>query len=445
VRIGLFTAADPHGGGVYQYGLTMIDALEAAVEDRVLDDVLILCDSAASPPAALVRRTSSLVRFPDFTSARVRYPFLLSAYDSRDWTRLLWQRIRLGRRSDRAVNHGRPRIHRQFALATWFDRAGVDLMVYALPAAAAFETDVPYVFVVHDLQHRVNPHFPEFSAAGERERREYLYGNGIARATVVVTTCQTGKEDVLTYYGDRVRPDRIVVLPHAAPSYLTAADGSGEPDEARRRLGLPAQYIFYPAQFWPHKNHATLVEALARLRRQSKLEIPLVMTGSAPDSVRSRTLAELRSLADSLQVGDLLHFVGYLDDELVAGLYLNATALVMPTFAATANIPILEAWTLGCPVITSDIRGVRDQVGQAALLVDPRSPAAIADAIVTLWSDEPARERLVALGRQRLRERHSQEQFAQRLREILRTANGLADGKSRPESWRSDAPFARSV
>jgi glycosyltransferase involved in cell wall biosynthesis len=422
MRLGLFTAADPHHGGVYQYGLTMLEALEARASAAGIDELLILSDSHAHPPRALMDRNSPFVQLPDFSSPLVKYPFLLKAHEPIRWPRLLVERARIGRRSN-----VRPRaIQRQFALSAWLDRLNLDLMLYAHPAATAFETNVPYVFVVHDLQHRVNPQFPEFSANGEWDRREYLFRNGVARATVVVTPSETAKEDVLHYYGDRVSPEQVAVLPHVAPSYLLVDDAEAERERARGRRALPERYIFYPAQFWPHKNHAKLLEALAELRHGSSLDVPVVMTGSAPDAIRRRTLAETHELADSLGIRDLVHGLGYVDDREIAGLYLNATALVMPTFAATANIPVIEAWTLGCPVITSDIRGVREQVGSAALTVDPSSASAIADAIATLWTAVSQRERLVEAGSQRVREHHAPEQFEHRLTQILTTARAIA-------------------
>jgi glycosyltransferase involved in cell wall biosynthesis len=74
----------------------------------------------------------------------------------------------------------------------------------------------------------------------------------------------------------------------------------------------------------------------------------------------------------------------------------------MPTFFGPTNIPYLEAFQLGCPVVASDLPGIREQVGDAALLVDPRDSRAIADAMQKLWEDEALRARLVAAGRARM-------------------------------------------
>jgi glycosyltransferase involved in cell wall biosynthesis len=74
----------------------------------------------------------------------------------------------------------------------------------------------------------------------------------------------------------------------------------------------------------------------------------------------------------------------------------------MPTFFGPTNIPPLEAWHLGRPVITSDIKGLREQNGDASVLVDPRSPQALAEAMTKVWRDEAFCAGLVERGRKRL-------------------------------------------
>jgi glycosyltransferase involved in cell wall biosynthesis len=95
---------------------------------------------------------------------------------------------------------------------------------------------------------------------------------------------------------------------------------------------------------------------------------------------------------------------------------------VMPTFFGPTNIPILEAWGLDCPVVTSDLRGLREQAGDAALLADPRSVEAIADAIQRIWLDGELREELARRGRARLG-LYTREDYARRLNEILDLAS----------------------
>jgi hypothetical protein len=98
------------------------------------------------------------------------------------------------------------------------------------------------------------------------------------------------------------------------------------------------------------------------------------------------SLRELRALVQRLGLEEDVRFLGYVPDGDVAPLYAETVALVMPTF----DMPVLEAWGLGCPVLTSDIRGIREHVGDAAMLVEPRSVEGVAAGMRKLWTDEGA-------------------------------------------------------
>jgi len=199
----------------------------------------------------------------------------------------------------------------------------------------------------------------------------------------------------------------------------------------RVRHRLPPRYLFYPAQFWPHKNHLRLIDALGRLRKTHDLEIPLVLVGSDKGTIREMLAAELRARCEALGLADQVRILGYVSDEDVTGLYAGAVALVMPTFFGPTNIPFLEAWALGCPVLTSRIRGITEQVGDAGLLVDPTSVHSIADGIRRLWTNEALRQELIASGRTRLAS-YTPDDFRRLLAGIVDQAAALV--KSNPSN-----------
>jgi len=116
-----------------------------------------------------------------------------------------------------------------------------------------------------------------------------------------------------------------------------------------------------------------------------------------------------------------VRYVGYVPEQDMSALYSGAVGLVMPTFFGPTNIPVLEAWAFDCPVLTSDIRGIREQVADAAVLVDPRSVESIAEGIYHLWTDENLRRALTEAGR-RLTSSYCADDFYNRLIEILEEA-----------------------
>jgi glycosyltransferase involved in cell wall biosynthesis len=405
LRIGIAPLTDVAGGGAYQYGQTMLSVL-AELRDEREDEFVVLADG--------LRAGDPLLGGEEWDVAPLT-PQPLRRRALRAAKRVVPLRFRY-RWSER---HGRGEAgapSRRPDVRAWHESLGVGLVLYPFTSQLSFEAGTPYVLAVHDLQHRIHPELPEFGG-GELAHREYLFGNGIREATVVLVDSETGKEDVLEFYGDAIESDRVAVLPFlpGTPTAVTQEDR----ERVRREHRLPERYLFYPAQLWPHKNHRRIVEALAQIDGAE-----LVLVGSALGEVRERNRAELLARARELGVEGRIHQLGYVPAEDMAALYSEAVALVMPTFFGPTNIPILEAWALGCPVITSDIRGVREQAGDAALLVDPESVEAIADAIRRLWTDEELRADLARRGRERLG-LYTREDFSRRLDSVLDQATEL--------------------
>lgn len=319
------------------------------------------------------------------------------------------------------------------AVGRWIRKFDVDFLLFTAPSSVGFESGVPYVMAVHDLQHRIHPEFPEVSANGEWEAREYLFRNGIERALSVIVDSEVGRDYVLELYGDVSSPDRIRILPFLPATYLDATTAASSAAIARQRLSLPQRYLFFPAQFWPHKNHVRVVEALARIRSQWAVDVHVIMCGSASDPIRAGVLDEVRRTAAAQGVDDLIQNLGYVKDELMAPLYAASCGVLLPTFFGPTNIPILEAWGLGRPVLSSDLRGIREQCGDAAILVDPTSVAAIADGIHSLWCDERLRGELIAAGTRRLA-LYGRLEYNARLAALVEDAGRRVQGATRRTS-----------
>ena len=421
MHIGIVPTLSGLGGGAYQYSLTMLSALYECERDECKDEFVVFAHAVHHPAVMALNgrgwtvkplQSSSLKRLAKQMVRRVAGE--ASLFEASTWFRhRLHQGVSL---PDPDVVRSRP------DMARWFHRFGVELMLYPTPNTLSFEAGIPYVMAIHDLQHRLQPEFPEVSANGEWERREYLFRNGIRHATLLLADSDVGKEDILSFYGSYgVTADRVKVLPFLPSCYLAVDNVEGERQRVGARYRLPEEYLFYPAQFWPHKNHGRIIEALALLKQEHRVKIPIVLSGSHAGEIPRRTFREVMLLSHQLGIEDQIHYLGYVLEEDMSGLYAGAVALVMPTFFGPTNIPVLEAWAFGCPVITSDIRGIRQQSDDAALLVDPRSAEAIADGIYRLWTDENLRRTLAGRGRQRLAT-YTPDNYQRRLVEILEEA-----------------------
>ena len=250
---------------------------------------------------------------------------------------------------------------------------------------AAYLTDLPSIYQPWDLAHE---HYPMFFTRHERRRRSLLYRRYAERATLVVVASAWTRQDVIDRLGLPTQKTRVVpaasmidFVPPVTPSHRR---------DAARRLGLPETYIYYPAEAYPHKNHARLFEALAMLNTAGLL-IPLVLSGFNDDSG-----SMLRSEAHLHGVEGQIRFLGYIDQADVRIVLEQATFLVFPSLFEGLGLPVVEAITCGRPVALSDVCGLPDLAGVAGIAFDPVDANSIAETIRDLWIDDDLRARLSA-------------------------------------------------
>lgn len=268
-------------------------------------------------------------------------------------------------------------------------------MIWSLSVTMA-QIDIPHILPVWDLQHCLQPFFPEVSSGTEYQNRHNGYSGTLPRATYILTGTQAGKDEISLFY--RIPPERIVVNPLPLPQYISPE--RVEMPAELKPLGLvPQRFLFYPAQFWPHKNHVLLLEAI-RLLKSKGAEYQLVLTGSDYGNLPyiRRRIAEMGLERDVL-------LPGFVETESLLWLYQNSLALTYPSLFGPDNIPPIEAFAAGCPVVAARVNGSQEQLGAAALLVDPRDEKCWVSAILRLTQEAGLRESLVAKGRRVAAER----------------------------------------
>jgi glycosyltransferase involved in cell wall biosynthesis len=271
--------------------------------------------------------------------------------------------------------------------------SGADMVVCLTPGFLP-TLNIPYFSIVWDLQHRLQPWFPEVSAGNEWIRRDDCYERVLCQASRVIVGTSVGKSEVSSFY--RVPDENIRVLPYPTPAFALDAGRSHSSAAVEDRAG-PRPYLFYPAQFWPHKDHRTALRALAVLKDRG-LDLRLVFCGSNEGN-RGWVDAEVNRLGLD---GDV-EFEGFVTRERLIALYCGALALVYPSWFGPDNLPPLEAFAVGCPVIAARVAGAQEQLGDAAVLFHPGDELSLARAIESVFSDAGLRKRLVDAGHDRAR------------------------------------------
>lgn len=279
---------------------------------------------------------------------------------------------------------GRSRFRRILAESGWLAARteGLPLLHHA-GGTAPVRRRSPYVLTIHDVQPL------ERAASHSPVKRAYL-----ARA---IPSSVRGAERVIVpsrFVGATVRhhtgidEERVVVVPHgvSVPPSATPAD------ELRRRYDLTDPVILYPAITYPHKDHATLVRAVAAVVEHHP-SLTLVLSGGEGSSE-----AELAALIDRLGLRPRVRRTGRVPAADVAGLYRLATLVAVPSTYEGFGLPAVEAMAHGTPVVAADATALPEVVGDAGILVPPGQPERWSSAIAGLLDDPDRQAALAAAG-----------------------------------------------
>jgi glycosyltransferase involved in cell wall biosynthesis len=274
-----------------------------------------------------------------------------------------------------------------------FMRLGTDIVYFLSPSPRALAMQkLVYIITVWDLCHRDAVEFPEVRIFGEFQRREYFYRNALPGAAIILADSETLARKIAFRYG--VDDERIIPMPFA-PAVGLDKLSNADLCKVMRKYQLETGYFFYPAQFWPHKNHARIIESLLYLRDNDFPAVKIVFVGSDKGHQ-----SKIVSMVKDAGLDEYVRFLGFVPHEDMAGLYQGARAVIMPSYFGPTNIPPLEAWKQGVPLIYSSY--FHEQVNNAGLLVDPDGAFSLAEAIKQCFNHEVI-EQLIKNGYERLR------------------------------------------
>ena len=348
MRIGVFLGCHPVGGGAYQYCVSILDALRELGAGR--DWQVVVVHDARGWEQRLADYPFQAVAAPAYKLSRRLYRVFESL-------RLPIEPLRF------VFRYTHP-------LVRTFHDLGCERWIF--PAQDIWPSLLSGVFsiaTIHDLMHRYERRFPEVGERREFRTREYRYRNVCRYASRILTDSRLGSQHVMECYGAHLQ-DKLRSLPFTVPEYLKRC--SGDLSVLKKRAIDAENFLFYPAQFWPHKNHKNLLLAFERIK-EAHPDLHLVLVGTPKRHAWPDVVAQIADL--NLQ--DRVHLLGYVNDEEMVGLYKLAKALVMPTFFGPTNIPPLEAAWFSCPVVYSKIYAFAEMEIENMIGIDPGSVADI--------------------------------------------------------------------
>ena len=328
--------------------------------------------------------------------------------------------------------HANPFKRLLFQLPALSREHGLDLLhtQYICPPFGRAQNAV----TIHDILFEA---FPQYFATFLRLRSRLLFRHSARAADLLFTVSEYTRMELAKRYG--VDRERIFTIPNGVDGerFYPGMQGS----ERVRALGLvPGDYLLSVGRLEPRKNHVGLLKAYALLPGPR----PKLAIVGQRDFGYGAFLSALKTLALS---NDVL-LLEDIDDDLLPALYRNARLFVYPTFAEGFGIPVIEAMRSGVPVVTSRTTSLPEIAGDAALLVDPHSPADIRSAMLTLLRHAPGADRLRTAGLQRARhfEWHSAaENLAGQYRAFFSMDKESADQEQRDGSYTAMAQHAEGA
>jgi glycosyltransferase involved in cell wall biosynthesis len=241
--------------------------------------------------------------------------------------------------------------------------------------------DAAQVITIHDLNFLAHP---ERTRAEIRRDYPVLTRAHAHRADAIIVPSRFTAAEVERRLG--VNADRIAVCPPGAPDWTLRA---ACPD---------AGYVLFVGTLEPRKNVGTLLDAYERLLARRAMP-ELVLAGQATEESR----LWLDRIGRAPLAGHVRH-IGYVDPSARRALYEGARVLVQPSFEEGFGLPVLEAMTIGAPVVAADRGALPEVLGDAGLLVDPLQAAALASGLERMLDDAPFAARCAARGVQRARD-----------------------------------------
>ncbi|NJN14881.1 MAG: glycosyltransferase family 4 protein [Oscillochloris sp.] len=240
------------------------------------------------------------------------------------------------------------------------------------------------LLTVHDLTFLVHPE------TADAKLRRYLSAavpRSLRRADLVLVDSQASAADLARLLN--FDPQRIRLLyPGVDPRFRPLAEHEIAP--VRVELKLPERFLLFVGTIEPRKNLARLIQAFGQYIRSNQPNTPpnlaLVIAGR-----RGWLYDEIFAMVEQLQLGERVRFLDFIADAQLPALYNLAQAFVYPSLYEGFGFPVLEALACGTPALTSAVSSLTEVAGDAAVLVDPQDPGAIARGIAEILQADPQR------------------------------------------------------
>jgi len=293
------------------------------------------------------------------------------------------------------------------------------------PAAIKEELDVIYPAGLHPRYRNIanrlfwlpdfqEEYLPEMFGRQKVENRRNYRARVAKQARHIVFSSKDAEKDFRRFYPDSKAVSHVLNFAVSHPDYEVL-----DIRQLRRKYSIGNRpYFLVSNQFWKHKNHELVLEAIRRLAEKHRDQSVLVcFTGKEKDARNPEYFNEIRSMVERYELEDSVRFLGFIDREEQLALMKGSEAVIQPSLFEGWSTVIEDAKSLSVPVIASDLPVHLEQLGKGGVYFPRADSGALAEKMHMELSDRsdraidgrPYKERVEAFGRH----------FVQILRRVL--------------------------
>ena len=247
-----------------------------------------------------------------------------------------------------------------------------DLIVFLGPSQMSkFCKEVGFISNIWDLDHKKNSQFPEHNSNNIYEYKEKLFKEIASRAFKIIVPHKSNKNDLINFYKT---PEKKINVQNFIPMLPTIYKEKRDVvnyNEIYLRYKLPEtkKIIFYPAQFWAHKNHKYIIDVAKILKSKKNEKYLFVFCGS-----NKGNYTFIKELISKNKLEDYIKIFNFLSDDEVISLYVNCDAVVMPTYCGPTNLPIYESFFFKKIIFYTKDLITNDTINDHLITIDISSP-----------------------------------------------------------------------
>lgn len=241
-------------------------------------------------------------------------------------------------------------------------------ILWSVDSDFRFSIGVPNVVTLWDLQHKTLKNYPETSGFLIKIYREVVIKKSLQQAAYIITGTLYLNNLIKKLYNIK---NKIYIIPHPTPTFALNKNINQTKIKFKN-------YFLYPANFWSHKNHMNLLRAFKLFNDSNKIKYQMVLVGSIVDK---KLYNDINDYINKNFSTNCVFILGFVSQKKLLSLYDNCLALTYLSVSGPENLPPLEAFARGKPVVYSIFKGAKEQLGKFPIYVNPNNIKSISSGL----------------------------------------------------------------